>query len=126
MKVLNFPQQRKAIEKTFARRSHRDPRVENIVAEIIAAEKVKKSDRLLKLTVLAPEQRTIVAGIAQWYGPDELIGLQVLVVANLAPAKLMGIPSQGMVLAAKEICDGKERLVLSSVRGPIANGSRVA
>ena len=100
--------------------------VEIRVAEIVAAEKVKKSDRLLKLTVLAPEPRTIVAGIAQWYGPDELIGLQVLVVANLAPAKLMGIPSQGMVLAAKEICDGKERLVLSSVRGPIANGSRVA
>ena len=100
--------------------------VEIRVAEIIAAEKVKKSDRLLKLTVLAPEQRTIVAGIAQWYGPEELIGLQVLVVANLAPAKLMGIPSQGMVLAAKETIDGKERLVLSTVRGQVANGSHVA
>lgn len=92
------------------------------VAEIIAAEKIAKSDRLLKLTVKAPEERTIVAGIAQHYQPEELIGRQVIIVANLKPAKLMGVPSHGMVLAAKE----GDRLVLSAVSGPVSPGSRVA
>jgi len=97
------------------------------VAEIVAAEKVAKSDRLLKLTVKAPEARTIVAGIAQHYSPEALIGQKVLIVANLKPAKLMGIPSQGMVLAAKEQRpDGTEKLVLTTVAGPVAVGSRVA
>jgi len=101
--------------------------VELRVAEIVAAEKVAKSDRLLKLTVKAPEQRTIVAGIAQHYRPEDLLGLRVIIVANLKPAKLMGIPSQGMVLAAKEqLTGGTERLVLTTVVGPIAAGSRVA
>ncbi|MBU4117581.1 MAG: methionine--tRNA ligase, partial [Proteobacteria bacterium] len=92
------------------------------VAEIIAAEKIAKSDRLLKLTVKAPEERTIVAGIAQHYQPEELIGRQVIIVANLKPAKLMGVASHGMVLAAKE----GDRLVLSAVSGPVSPGSRVA
>ncbi|MDG4475715.1 methionine--tRNA ligase [Thiovibrio frasassiensis] len=92
------------------------------VAEIIAAEKIAKSDRLLKLTVKAPEERTIVAGIAQHYQPEELVGRQVIIVANLKPAKLMGVASHGMVLAAK---DG-DRLVLSSLSGPVTPGSRVA
>ena len=92
------------------------------VAEITAAEKIAKSDRLLKLTVHAPEPRTIVAGIALYYQPEELVGRQVIIVANLKPAKLMGVISHGMVLAAK---DG-DRLVLSSVSGPVAPGSRVA
>jgi methionyl-tRNA synthetase len=61
---------------------------------------VKKSEKLLKLTVMAPEERTIVAGIAEHYRPEELVGRLVLVVANLKPAKLMGIESNGMVLAA--------------------------
>jgi methionyl-tRNA synthetase len=97
-------------------------KVELRVAEIVAAEKVKKSDRLLKLTVRAPEERTIVAGIAEFYQPEELPGRRVIIVANLKPAKLMGITSQGMVLAAK---DG-DRLVLSSVAGEVAPGARVA
>ncbi|MFZ5774082.1 MAG: methionine--tRNA ligase [Thermodesulfobacteriota bacterium] len=92
------------------------------VAEVVAAEKIAKSDRLLKLTVKAPEERTIVAGIAAHYPPEELIGRQVIIVANLKPAKLMGVPSHGMVLAAKE----GDRLVLSALAGPIAPGSRVA
>ena len=101
--------------------------IELRVAEVVAAEKVAKSDRLLKLTVRAPEERTIVAGIAQFYEPADVIGRRVLIVANLKPAKLMGIPSQGMVLAAKEQqADGTERLVLATVAGPIAAGSRVA
>lgn len=97
------------------------------VAEIVAAEKVAKSDRLLKLTVKVPEERTIVAGIAQHYSPEALIGLRVVVVANMKPAKLMGIPSQGMILAAKELlADGTEKLVLTTVASPVAAGSRVA
>ncbi len=97
------------------------------VAEIVAAEKVNRSDRLLKLTVRAPEERTIVAGIARHYAPEDLPGRQVLIVANLKPAKLMGIASQGMLLAAKEQPpDGPERLVLTTVSGPVAPGSRVA
>jgi len=101
--------------------------VELRVAEIVAAEKVAKSDRLLKLTVKAPEERTIVAGIAQHYSPEVLIGLRVIIVANMKPAKLMGIPSQGMILAAKEQrADGTEKLVLTTVAGPVAAGSRVA
>lgn len=100
--------------------------VELRVAEVVTAEKIKKSDRLLKLTVKAPEERTIVAGIAEHYQPDEIIGMQVLIVANLKPAKLMGIPSQGMVLAAKTETDGQERLVLATVSGRVKTGSKVA
>lgn len=100
--------------------------VELRVAEIVAAEKIKKSDRLLKLTVRAPEERTIVAGIAEHYSPEEVVGRQVIIVANLKPAKLMGVPSQGMVLAAKTEVDGKERLVLATVSDAVKVGSQVA
>lgn len=92
------------------------------VAEITGAEKIKKSDRLLKLTVNAPEERTIVAGIAEFYTTEELIGKKVIIAANLHPVKLMGVTSHGMVLAAK---DG-DTLVLSTVSGPIKTGSKVS
>jgi methionyl-tRNA synthetase len=101
-------------------------KVELRVAEIIAAEPVKKSDRLLKLTVKAPEERVIVAGIAEYYSPEDLPGMLVLIVANLQPVKLMGVESQGMVLAAKIEEDGKTRLVLSSVSAPVPPGAGVA
>jgi methionyl-tRNA synthetase len=96
------------------------------VAEIVTAEPIKKSDRLLKLTVKAPEERTIVAGIAEYYKPEDIVGLQVLIVANLKPVKLMGIESQGMVLAAKVEEEGSSRLVLSTVSAPVPAGSKVA
>jgi len=92
------------------------------VAEVVAAERIAKSDRLLQLTVKAPEERIVVAGIAQHYSPEDIIGRQVIVVANLKPAKLMGVTSQGMVLAAKE---GK-RLVLAGIQGSIAPGSKIS
>ncbi|MDH4319652.1 MAG: methionine--tRNA ligase [Desulfobulbaceae bacterium] len=102
-------------------------KVELRVAKITAAEKVKKADKLLKLTLLAPEERTVVAGIAKYYAPEELVGKQVIIVANLKPRKLMGETSHGMVLAAKETTpEGEERLVLSTVSADIAPGSRVA
>ena len=74
---------------------------------IVTAEKVKKAKKLLKLTVdLGFEKRTVVSGIAQHYEPEAIIGQQVVLVANLAPRKMMGIESQGMILMA-ENPDGK-------------------
>ena len=96
------------------------------VAEVVAAERVEKSTRLLKLTVKAPEERTIVAGIAEYYQPEELVGRQVVIVANLKPAKLMGIASQGMVLAAKGKTATGETLVLAGVSGQMPPGSRLS
>ena len=76
-------------------------RVELRVAEVVAAESLPKSKKLLKLTVsLGQEQRTVVAGIAEHYAPADLVGKKVVIVANLEPAKLMGVESDGMVLAA--------------------------
>lgn len=73
------------------------------VAEILTAEAVKKSKKLIKMTVsLGDETRTVVSGIAQYYKPEDLVGKHVLFVANLKPAKLMGIESQGMILAASK------------------------
>ena len=75
-------------------------KVELRVAEVVSAEPVPKSKKLLKLTVsLGSEQRTLVAGIAEHYAPADLVGKKVVVVANLEPAKLMGVESNGMVLA---------------------------
>ena len=71
------------------------------VAEVLAAERLPKSKKLLKLTVkVGDETRTVVAGIAEQYEPGPLVGRKVVIVANLQPAKLMGIESNGMVLAA--------------------------
>ena len=76
-------------------------KVELRVARVLAAERVPKSSRLLKLSVdVGTEQRTIVAGIAEAYEPESLVGRTVVVVFNLKPAKLMGVESNGMVLAA--------------------------
>jgi methionyl-tRNA synthetase len=76
-------------------------RVELRVARVLEAEAVPKSKKLLKLRVDAgTEQRTIVAGIAEAYQPDQLVGRSIVIVANLRPAKLMGLESNGMVLAA--------------------------
>ena len=93
------------------------------VAEIKTAEKIEKSDRLLKLTVMAPEERTLVAGIAEYYKPEELIGRQVIMVANLKPVKLMGVTSHGMILAAR---DEQGRLSLSALAEGVDPGSKVS
>ena len=92
------------------------------VATIVAVERVPKTDKLLKLQVkIGDEERTIVSGIAQHYEPEALIGRNVIVIANLKPAKLRGIESRGMVLAAS---DGEGNLVLADAPG-IASGSKV-
>ncbi|MBK9166873.1 MAG: methionine--tRNA ligase subunit beta, partial [Bryobacterales bacterium] len=69
---------------------------------VLSAERVKGADKLLhlKVDIGEPEPRSIVAGIAQSYGPEEIVGKRVTIVANLQPRKLRGIPSQGMIVAA--------------------------
>ena len=82
------------------------------VAEILAAEKVEKSKKLVKMSVkVGDEVRTLVAGIATAYTPEQLVGRKVVVVANLQPAKLMGIESNGMVLAASLPGSGEPSLL---------------
>ncbi|MBK9374490.1 MAG: methionine--tRNA ligase [Holophagales bacterium] len=94
------------------------------VAEIIAAEKVEKSKKLMKMRVrIGEEERTIVAGIATAYTGEQLVGRKVVVVANLMPAKLMGIESNGMVLAASLPGTGEPSLL--AVDPSVPSGTRV-
>ena len=98
-------------------------KVELRVARVISAERVPNSKKLVKLGVdLGTEQRTVVAGIAEAYEADALVGRHVAIVANLKPAKLMGIESNGMILAASP--DGG-RPVLVTFDAPPAPGTRV-
>ncbi len=94
------------------------------VATILEAVKVPKTDKLLQLLVdTGIDKRTIVSGIAKYYKPEDIIGKQVCVLVNLAPRKLRGIESQGMVLMAEDT-DGTLKFV--SPEGIIANGSGVS
>jgi len=98
-------------------------KVELRVAKVLAAERVKKSTKLLKLQVdTGADQRTIVAGIGESYEPEALIGRSIVIVANLKPAKLMGIESNGMVLAASP--EGGKAILLDFEEPP-APGTRV-
>jgi len=91
-------------------------------AQVMEAEKVEGADKLLKLKIdIGGEQRQIVAGIAHRYQPQELIGRQIVVVANLQPAEIRGIQSRGMLLAA---VSGKD-LVLIQPDGEIPSGAKV-
>jgi methionyl-tRNA synthetase len=86
------------------------------VAEVLSAGKVEGADKLLKLQIsLGDDERQIIAGIAQHYAPEELVGRRIVVVANLQPAKIRGEESRGMLLAA-ESKDGD--LVLATVDDP--------
>jgi methionyl-tRNA synthetase len=92
------------------------------VGRIVTAEPVPKADKLLKLTVdIGQEQRTVVAGIAESYRPEALVGKSIVLVANLAPRTLRGIESQGMVLAAES--DGQ--IVLVSFDAAVNPGAKV-
>ena len=76
-------------------------KVELRTGKVLEAEKVKKSKKLIHLKVdIGTETRQVLAGISESYEPEDLVGRTVIIVANLTPAKLMGIESQGMVLAA--------------------------
>lgn len=93
------------------------------IGEIKTAEKVKKADKLLNLTVdLGFEQRTILSGIAEHFTADEVVGKQVIVVANLKPRKMRGIESQGMIMMGE---DAKGKLVFVSPESQLPNGSKV-
>jgi methionyl-tRNA synthetase len=82
-------------------------KVELRVAQILVAERVPKADRLLRLEVdLGYEKRQILAGIAQYYEPEKLVGRKIVIVANLAPRKMKGLESNGMLLAASLPPDG--------------------
>ncbi|WP_436855945.1 methionine--tRNA ligase [Staphylococcus caeli] len=95
-------------------------KVEIKAATIIDAERVKKSDKLLKIQVdLDNEQRQIISGIAKFYQPEDILGKKVAVVTNLKPAKLMGRKSEGMILSAEK--DGV--LTLVSLPSAIPNGA---
>ena len=90
--------------------------------KILEAEKVKKSKKLVKLKIdIGSETRQVVAGIAEAYEPDQLVGRTVVMAANLKPAKLMGIESQGMVLAGS---DG-HKIVLAGFDQDLPEGTRV-
>jgi methionyl-tRNA synthetase len=92
------------------------------VADVLAAERVPKSKKLMKMTIsTGDEERTIVAGIAAKYTPEELVGRKIIIVANLQPAKLMGVESNGMVLAAS--IDGEPSLL--SVDAAVPAGTKV-
>ncbi len=94
------------------------------VARILVAERIPKADKLLRLEVdLGYEKRQILSGIAQWYTPEELIGRNIVVIANLAPRKMRGLESHGMLLAASHGEDGKP--VLATFGEEIALGSRL-
>ena len=98
-------------------------KIELRVAKVLTAEKVEKSKKLLKLSVdVGTEHRTLVAGIAEAYEPEALVGKTVVIVFNLKPAKLMGIESNGMVLAASPE-GGKATIVSFDV--PPEPGTRV-
>jgi len=98
-------------------------KVELRVAKVLTAERVEKSKKLLKLSVdVGTEHRTLVAGIAEAYEPDALVGKTVVIVFNLKPAKLMGIESNGMVLAASP--DGGKPEVVTFANPP-EPGTRV-
>jgi methionyl-tRNA synthetase len=93
------------------------------VAKVLTAERVPKSKKLMKMTIdVGTEQRQIVAGIAEAYEPEALVGRHVAIVANLKPATLMGIESNGMVLAASP--DGGQPLLVS-FEAPPAPGTRI-
>jgi methionyl-tRNA synthetase len=93
------------------------------VATVVAAEPVPGTDKLLRLEIdLGEERRQLVAGIAQQYQPDDLVGRQIIVVVNLQPAVIRGVESQGMLLAAVF----GEELSLITVDKEAPNGARVS
>ncbi len=100
-------------------------KVELKVARVVAAEKVEKADKLLKLQIqVGEETRQIVAGIAKHYSPEEMVGKTIIVVANLEPAKIRGIESNGMLLAAVDEKSGLLTLVTVEREIPTGTGIR--
>ncbi|MCC6047590.1 MAG: methionine--tRNA ligase subunit beta [Desulfurococcaceae archaeon] len=98
-------------------------RIDLRVGRVKKAERIPGSRKLLRLIVdLGTEERQVVAGIAEWYAPEELEGRYVVVVANLKPKKLMGYVSQGMILAT---CGENRKPALITVSEPVEPGEKV-
>ena len=97
-----------------------------VVAKVVACEKVQKSDKLLKFDLdIGTEHRTVLSGIAKYYQPEELIGKNLILLANLKPRKIMGVLSEGMLLSAITETDGVETLRLLTVDSVMPAGSEV-
>ena len=97
-------------------------RVELRVARVLSAENVPNTDKLLRLEIdLGSEQRQLVAGIAKSYEPSALVGRTIVVVANLKPARIRGVESRGMLLAA----DAGDGPIVATFESPVPPGTRV-
>jgi methionyl-tRNA synthetase len=98
-------------------------RIELRVGQVVAAERIAGSNRLLKLRVdVGTEHRILVGGLGAGYGPEDLVGLKVIVATNLEPATIHGVMSQGMLLGAA--CSGAIPALLT-VNRPVPNGTPV-
>ena len=94
------------------------------LAKVVACEEIKKSKKLLKLTLeVGEETRTVVSGIKQWYTPVDLVGKTVVLVANLKPVTLCGVESHGMILCASDAAD--ENLSALTTLANMASGLKV-
>ena len=93
------------------------------VGQIVVAERIPNADKLLRLEVDLGEAalRQLLAGIAEWYAPESLIGQKIIVVSNLQPRRMRGLESQGMLLAA----DAEGRPMLATVPAGTPNGARL-
>lgn len=97
-------------------------KVDMRVGKIVACERLPKSDKLLKSTIFDGErERTILSGIAEWYSPEDMVGKHVVIVANLAPRKMRGVESEGMILAS----DKGEAAEVVFIDPSVAPGSKV-
>ena len=100
-------------------------KVELRVAKVLVAERIPKADKLLRLEVdLGFEKRQILSGIAEWYTPEELLGRRIVVITNLAPRKMRGLESHGMLLAASTE-GGKPHLATFADSEDLPLGSRL-
>ncbi len=94
------------------------------VAEVLEAERIEKSEKLLKLKInIGDEERTLVAGLAKYYKPEEMIGKKIIVIKNLKPAKLFGVESKGMLLAAS---NENGELALLTPEKDISPGAKIS
>ncbi len=94
------------------------------IGSIVAAEPIPRTDRLLRVQVdVGAERRQVVAGIAAAYQPRELLGLQVVVLANVVPVTIRGVRSEGMLLGVG--CGGTGEIALLTVNRPVSNGTQV-
>ena len=124
MEENNINEEKNNVEEEYISIDYLD-KVKLKVGQILKVERIEKADKLYKLTVdLGTEKRTIVSGLVKYYKEEELLNKQVVVVSNLKPAKLRGVESQGMLLAAGDD-DIVKLLVLDNNAGSLENGTNI-